>query len=165
MTVFGLQVERANQVVLAVGDVEDVALEGHSLRIGKAGLGERTVGLSRGPGAGHGDLLAVQVGNDNAMMRAVGDEEPLAGRIGNDLAGEAERSVLRANFLEAQRLLVQGSPGPVGADQPARWLGRTGVVDFFGGQTTHQKAFRVDQHDGRPGLHAVSIPDTPIRRR
>ena len=78
-----LQVERANQVVLAVGHVERVAAQGHALRIVERRLVERAVVLARLARAGDGDLLAVQVGDDDAVVRAVGDEEPIALGVGH----------------------------------------------------------------------------------
>ena len=58
--------------------------------------------LPGSPVAGNGDLLAVQVRDDDAVMRAVGDEQALAGRVGEHLAGEEQRAVAR--FAEAGQL-------------------------------------------------------------
>ena len=87
-------------MVLAVGDVEHVALEGHALRIVEAGLGEGAVRLAGFAGAGDGDLFAVEIRNDDAVMRAVGDEQPLARGVGQHLAGEEQRT--RAVLLQAR---------------------------------------------------------------
>ena len=48
-TVLRLQIEGADQVVLAVGDIERVAVEGHALRIVERGLGEGAVVLPGSP--------------------------------------------------------------------------------------------------------------------
>src|SRR5262249_23150983 len=73
-----LQVERANHVILAIGDIKGLVAQRHALRIIEARLVERAVGLADFARPGDGDLLAGEVGDDNAMMRAVGDEEPIA---------------------------------------------------------------------------------------
>ena len=64
------------------------------MRIAEASLVEGAVLVSLDAGAGDVDLLAVEIRNDDAVMGAVGDEEPLRGGVGEDLAREVEGSRL-----------------------------------------------------------------------
>jgi hypothetical protein len=66
-------------------------------------------GLSR---SGYGEFLAVHIGDDDAMVGAVRDQEAAAlGRIDDDLAREIERRIgLVAEFgrVESDRSLIEG---------------------------------------------------------
>src|SRR5262249_39340139 len=96
------------QVVLAIGDVERVADEGHPLRIAELGQGEGAVLVALDAAAGDGDLPAFQIGDDDAVVRAVGDEQTIAGRVADDLAGEEERrGLLLLGELEVDRRLPE----------------------------------------------------------
>src|SRR5262245_61203156 len=62
-----LQVQGADQVVPAVGDVQDLASEGHPLRVVEGRPGKVAVVLTGLAEPGNGDLLALQVRNDYTM--------------------------------------------------------------------------------------------------
>ena len=79
-------------MVLAVGHVERVAVEGHALRIAELGVGEGAVLETFLARAGDGDLFAVQIRNHNTVIGAVGDEQAVGAGVGQDLAGEIERA-------------------------------------------------------------------------
>ena len=63
--------------------------------------------------AGDRDLLAVEIRNNNTMMRAVGDEQAIAGSVGQYFAGEEQRTF--AGFLRAaatNKLLRDANAAP-----------------------------------------------------
>ena len=96
LTVWAFRSSARMQVVLAVGDVERVAAAA-AMPCGSSNwaLSNAPSFLPGVPGAGDGDLLAVQVRDDDAVVRAVGDEQPLALRVGEHLAGEEQRACRR----------------------------------------------------------------------
>src|SRR5262249_6702912 len=159
-----LQVESPNTVVLAVGDVEGFAVQRHALRVAKLGLGERSVGLSLGSRAGNGDLLALQVRNDDTVVRAVGDEQTFARGVGQHLAGEEQRAVAllaEARQLEAQRLLVERLLLAVNFDKFVYRLVQNVVTPFAGG-VGDDLALGVDDEQGRPGVDLEAAPDDRV---
>src|SRR5262249_5002031 len=97
-----LQIQGAETVVLAVGDVQRVALERHALRVVESSLVEGAILLFRLADPGDCDLLTGQIRNNNAVVCAVSDEHPITGGVGENLAGEEQRAV--AGFLEARQL-------------------------------------------------------------
>ena len=119
-------------MIPAVGHIQRVAPQRQALRIVEGSLVERAIGLLRLAGAGNGDLLALQVRNNNAMVGAVGDEQAPPGGIGQDLAGEKQRAIPalpETGEIKAQRLFVEGFLLTVFLDQ----LGdRSHVLDWNG---------------------------------
>ncbi len=156
-------VEYADAVVLAVGHVHRVAVNRHALRVVELGLVEGAVRLARRAGPGDGQLLAVQVGDNNAVVRAVGDEQPLALAVGHHLAGEVQGrvgAVAELGRVEPQGRLVEGLVLLVLHDER--------VHDLGGALEVHRRLARrpgdrlpggVDDDDGRPPVHVVGGPD------
>ena len=87
------EIESANQVIFAVGDIECLPLESHPLGIVERGSVKRTVVPVRLAAAGDGDLPAIQIRNNNAVMGTVGDKQAPAGGVGKHLAREVERAI------------------------------------------------------------------------
>ena len=105
---FILEVESADRVVLAVGDVEGVAVEGHALGIAELGVGELAVLESFLARAGDGDLFAFQVRNHYTVIGAVRDEDAPGLDVGEDLAGERQRrGVLFLGELEVDGIFLE----------------------------------------------------------
>src|SRR5205085_8179864 len=104
------QIQGTDEMVFSVGNVERFAFQGHALGVIELGLVKTSILPSWLAVAGDGDLLALQVRNNNAVMGAVGDEQALAGGVGENFAGEEQRTVAllrEASQLKAARLLVQ----------------------------------------------------------
>src|SRR5262249_50714050 len=105
-----LQIQGAEEMILAVGDIKGVAVESHPLRIVETGRFEGPVRLTRLTLARHGDLLAGLIRNDNTVMGAVGDENAPTGDVGQDLAREEQRTIAaltKAGEIEAEWLFVE----------------------------------------------------------
>src|SRR5438132_6655076 len=98
------------------------------------------------------------------MMSAVGNEETVADAIRQDLTGEEERTVAafpEAGQIEAYRLLVERSLGPVIFDQ----LGNAvihGFAQTFARAVADEVTLRIDQVKRRPRVYAVRLPDLHI---
>src|SRR5205823_13155036 len=83
---------------------------GQPLRVVKLRLGEWAIGFARRAGAGDGDLPAIEIRNDDAVVCAVGDEQAFGAGVGKHLSGKEQGPVplfLSAGQLEAERLLLQ----------------------------------------------------------
>src|SRR5882672_8532241 len=107
---FFLQIERSNQMILTVGDIKRFARQSHSLRIIERGFVESSVLFARLADAGKGDLLAVQVRNNNTVVCAVGDKETAAAIIGQNFSRKEQRTVaffFEPGQLETKRLFVE----------------------------------------------------------
>ncbi len=159
-----LQVQGTDHVVLAVGHVERIALQGQALRVGETRLLERTVYPARPARAGDGNFLAGQVSDDNTVVGAVGDEQSAALGVSKHLAGEVQGAMAlpgRSFQLKRQRLLVQRPAGAMSADQLADGSVE-GSEDLLVSDLANQETFGIHQEDGRPGLHAVAVPDFPF---
>ena len=93
-----LQVDGADGVVLGVGDVEGLADQAHPLRAVERGLVEVAVDQARrSPVPIDVGCLPSRSVIDDPVVAGVGDEQPLARRVGEDLAGEEQRAVVRAS--------------------------------------------------------------------
>src|SRR5262249_31604573 len=161
-----LQVQRPDRVVLAVSDVKRLALQCHSLRIVETRLVERAVLQARLARTGNGDLLAIQIRNDNAMVRTVGDEESLRGGVSQDLAREEQRTaavLAEPGQLEPDRLLVERLPLAVDLAEPRQEPVQFLVVALALVEPDGV-ALRIDQDQGRPraACAQVSPPDAHV---
>ncbi len=93
-----LQVERSDQMVSSVGDIQGVTCQCHSLRVIKGGLVEGPVLFARFADSGDRDLLTVQVRNNYAVVGTVGDKEAPTRFVRQDFSGEKQGA--GAFFLE-----------------------------------------------------------------
>ena len=158
------EIQSPNGVVLAVGDVQRLAFQRQPLRVVEARLVKRTIHQARLAHSGDGLFVACQVGDDDTMVRAVGDEEALAWGVGEDLAGEEKRSVARflgPSQVELSRLLVQRLFFLVDLDEfgNARVQGLIQALPRAHGE---HLALGVDQDESRPGAELVGIRDLAI---
>ncbi|OPY90386.1 MAG: hypothetical protein A4E73_02523 [Syntrophaceae bacterium PtaU1.Bin231] len=156
------QVHPADRVVVGIGDVQDLSVQGHALRIAEAGLGEGAVPEARLPAADQRiGLPAGKVVDDDAVMSGIGDEEPRRARVGEDLPREEQKRIGRG--FPAER---KGAP----VDQALRIQRREdfagqpveGLEDGLSRKGAHHLAQRIDQHEGRPRGDPVAIPDRKI---
>src|SRR5579871_5116902 len=89
-----LQVNGANLMVLAVGDIERLPNQAQSLWIVELRFGICAVQLSGHAGADSRQMLSGQISDHDAMMRTIGDEEAIASFVGEHASGEIERARL-----------------------------------------------------------------------
>ncbi len=96
--------------------------------------------------SGNGDLLAVEVRNNNTVVCAVGDKETAAGVIGQNFSRKEQRTVaffFEPGQLETKRLflacLFLTRFFDEIADRPIE-----GVVKSFAGPGAHHQAFRIN---------------------
>ena len=80
-------------MVFGVSDVENVADQFQTLRVVEGGAGVAAVGKVLGAGADYRRRAAVQVGDDDAVVVGVGDEQSVAGAVGEDFAGERQGGI------------------------------------------------------------------------
>ncbi len=78
-------------MVFGVGHVQRVAVQGHALRMIERGGGEIAVGGADFAGADDGLQFAIEPGDHDAVVIAVGDEQAAAGFVGQNFAGVAQR--------------------------------------------------------------------------
>src|SRR5262249_8772733 len=90
---FGLEVNRANQIVLPVGNVQGVAVQRQSLGVVELRNSKWTIISSSPAGPDNGKLFPIQVSDNNSVMCAVGNEKPAASLVSQHLAREKESTV------------------------------------------------------------------------
>ena len=157
------KVHAADQMILRVGHEEFLTAEGHALRMIELGRGEIAVGPAHDARADCLRQRPVQACDDDAVVVAVGDEEPPAGLVGQDLAGEPQRRILRfgGGQLEAERRRVQQPLAAVVGDRRFQQ-----GVDLLEGNLAAGAPdgipFRVDQDHRRPGIDPEEFPDGMI---
>ena len=154
-----LEIDLPQQVILGIGDVQCRMIQGQALRAIEFGHVEVAVGPAHRSRADGGDQLAVEARDHDPVVVAVGDEQPAAGLVGQDLARETQGSGLgRFGQLQPQRLPAEQSfPGIVSHPRLEHF------IDFLEGRLAagdgDHVAFRVDQHQGRPGTYFHSLPE------
>ena len=149
-------------MVLGVGDIERVALEREPLRLVERGVVEAPVAEAAVATSDHRLHLAVEIGDEDAVVSGVADEEPAAGLVGQDLAGEHERRRGR----EPLGLEREGPP----VDHPSRveLLDHLAdeVVERLEGKlalvSADDLALGVDEHERRPGARRIGLPDAKV---
>ena len=87
----GLCVDHAQRVILGVGDVQAAIVIGESLQPEKLRLVVAAVGQADAAGADGVDEPAVEVGDDDAVVARVADEEPFTLGVDGQFAGVAQR--------------------------------------------------------------------------
>ena len=96
----GAEVDAADGVVLGVGYVEGIAHQLHPLWVVEGRGGITAVCEALGAGSNCGLRLSVQIGDHDAVVVGVGDEQAVARAVGQNLAGEGQGRVL--SFLRRQ---------------------------------------------------------------
>ena len=151
------QVDPAHRVVFVVRDVEVVAVERHALRLVELGLAGRAVAEAGSAAADHERNVALNVGDQHAVVVGVGDREAPASVIPLDLAGEGEHAVGAGFAGDFERLARERAGAFVLVDH------RVDDGDRLrGGQLAlvpaDHVAARVDEEERGPGARAVALP-------
>ena len=151
-------------MVLGVGHVEFLAVEGHPLRMVEGGCRERAVLRPDCAGAGHVEQLAGQRGDHDAVVIAVGDEQAVRLLIGQHLARKLKRRRCQLVALEPQfeRRAVERSGRRVIRDKLA-----DRHVEFFAVSLSRIAAndlpLRIDQYKRGPRIDAQLPPHGHLR--
>lgn len=154
------QVDFADHVVEVVGHIEGAALEGHALGIVELGLGIVAIGISRDARADRGQERAIEPGDHDPVVAAIGNEQPVARLVGQDLAGKPQRGRLDAigrQFEPHRRFVQQAVLAIVGQGS------FEDRIDLVGGDLAtgppDRVALRIDQDQRRPGVDAKAFPE------
>jgi hypothetical protein len=148
-------------VVFRVGHVQHPAVRAgaETLRPAERSPAEVPVGQAGGPAADAVLHPPVIVGNQDAVVVGIRDEQPLRPGVAGDLAGEGQHPLGRVFTLQnsLKRRAVEVSCVLELRDQRLqRLIDR--AVDAFPGQAASDVALRVDEEQGRPGPHGVLLP-------
>src|SRR5262249_28515346 len=87
------QVQSANKVILSIGYIKSVAFQSQPLGIVERGPVERPIVVPSIPGAGYRYLVPFKIGDDDAMVRAVGYEQAMALCVGQNFSRKIERTI------------------------------------------------------------------------
>ena len=114
-----VQIDAANQMVLCVGDIQQIADQSCSLRPLKFRLLKTAVPTPGTPTADHGFQFSGQAGHHNPIVIAVGDEQSLPSRVRQHFAGVTQRGGLHLCRLtiENNRSFIQGAATAMVFDQ------------------------------------------------
>ena len=167
-TDLGLQVHSADGVVARIGHVQRIRcrIERQSLR--PVELSRRIIAVGETfPAACAADhaqhLEGVEPGDDHAVMVRIADEQAVARRIGQHLTRKRKRRVRRVAFIlrigqrRRRHQVLRGELRDHALDHRLKRL-----VDALARQITEHFALRIDDHDRRPGAHAIRRPDTVV---
>ena len=156
---FGFRVDDAQRVVFGVGDVKVAVVKGEPLQPEKLRFVVATVGQADAAGADGVDELAVEVGDDDAVMARVADEEPFAVGINRQFAGVTQRGV-DAFFVLLRR--HRDGVVPENVFRVKRERGGDAGVDqllvALAGDHQHEVALRADDGHRRPTANADPLP-------
>lgn len=116
-------------MIFGIGHEKRIAAKGQALRLIELGRCEITVLPPGGAGTDHLQQRAVQFGDDNAVVIAVGNEQPARGLVGNDFARETQRRgdgrvefhvKAQGRFVQQLLLSIMGHRRAGSPDRPAR---------------------------------------------
>ena len=157
---FGFEVDRAEEMVFGIGHVEDFVTQGHPLRVVERRFGVAPVFAANRAGADHFFQFPGEGGDDDPVVVAVGDEQPVAGGIGQQLAWEPQRGRLDLLAFEVERdgCFIERFFGAVIGDQFVDHRFQQLAIPFAG-DVAAVLAFRIDQHERRPGADTELAPD------
>src|SRR5215813_15103804 len=96
-------------MVLSVGNVQELSVQGHTLWMMERGRRKISIGFANSTAASHCQHVTLQVSDDNTVIVGVSDVESLRRRIGEHFAGEGQgpTSVLIFFQREVQRSVVE----------------------------------------------------------
>ena len=158
-----LQIDFTNHMVFGIRDVEHVSSQSTSLRMMEGGSFEISIGGSLLATADDGLHLPLQVGDDDSVVVAVGDEEPAPFAVGKHFAGKAKRGLrssvsqqreLQRCRIEQLFLLVVGN-GSL-KKRIERFKGNLAAV------AGDQIALRIDDAKRRPSSNLIAVPDLVV---
>ena len=86
---FAIEIDRPQEVILGIGNVQGLVDQDHPLRMVKLGVSVSTVFVADGTRPDDIDQFAVERTDDQAIMIAVGNEESAALFVNQDLAGKS----------------------------------------------------------------------------
>ena len=160
---FLLQVDLAQHVILGIGHVEHVLAQRHALRMIEAGLVKVAVLGADLARADRLDQCAVELGDHDAVVIAVGDEQPVRFFVGQHLARKAQRRGRRlvGRQVEPQRRVVeQPLLLVVGKDLLKEPIERLELD--LAAVARDEVALGIDHAQGRPALHLELVPDDVV---
>ena len=148
-------------MILGVGDVEYVAVYSHALRVIEGRLHQRAVNQGLFPGADYLLHVAVEGRNDDAVVVGVGDEQPSASLVRQDLAGEAE-GVLRAGRRRGGQRRTLHDAQFVELRHHARHEGIKLLEGQLAFVLAYDVATRVNEHQRGPSAAGILLPDLKL---
>ncbi len=147
-------------MVRLVGDEERlrVRVERQSLWVVEPGVRGRSVDEARLAAADCCCHPPFEVRNQDAVVPRIGDEQSVARRDGQHLAGKAQRLPTRRQWVDAQRPAIEQPVRVVLSDAvcqgcPHRLEGKLPLV------LGEDAAAGIDQHQRRPGADGVLLPN------
>ena len=148
-------------MVAGVGDVQALIVRGHPLRVVERRLGGGAVVRPRAALADDGLDPSVEIGDDETVMAAVGDEQAILRDV--DLAGETQERPVGVRIRRDIQRAGGEDPlvAPLGQER-VDLPGESRLVDLSGDGVAHVPA-GVDQNERRPGAHREAFPDVVLR--
>ena len=144
-------------MVFGVGHIQRIADEFHPLRMVESGGSRIAVGKPLNAAADNGLRCAVQVGNDDAVVVGVGDEQSVAGAVGQHFAGEGQRGIGNGVGLEVERPAVNQPLRVKLGNHPAQQVVKS-VIGQLALVLADNLAGGVNEHQRWPGAAGVLLP-------
>ena len=150
-------------MIFGVDDVEDVAVQGHTLGMVECSCVKIPVGPTNSATPGDIEHLPIEVSYDNAVVVGVRDKESLRRRMGEDFAGEGQGATGVLVFFQRkmQGCIVESALAFGLSDE----LINDAFEDFlmaFTGEMAQDIAIGPDHHQRRPGPHRILPPDMKV---
>ncbi len=157
------QIDLSQQVIFRIGHVQHIAGQRHPLRMIELRDSEITIGSANSAGADDRQHFTIERGGHNAVMVAVGNEQPVALFIGQDFSWIPQRSWRGgiAFQFESQRLFIEQSFFAIIRQAVFEECIECGKFNFTA-MRRHEVAFRIDDSQAGPAGAGVGIPDFVI---
>ena len=153
----GSQIHPADGMVLGVGHVQRIAHQFHALGVVERGGGIVAVHEGFRSRTDDGLRLSLQVGDDDAVVVGVRNEQSVARAVGKYLTRESQRGFFNGLRFEAQVAPVdQPLFVKLGDHSPYQII--KSLVGQFTLVLADHLAFRVNEHQRRPGTAGVLPP-------
>ncbi|OPZ79575.1 MAG: hypothetical protein BWY76_03524 [bacterium ADurb.Bin429] len=149
----------AQHVVVGIGDVEGAIYQQQPLGIVEPHVLIRTIHHTAPAAAEKAQHLAVPISDEHAMMVGVGDEEPPTRAVRQHLArkGEWADNQVRNLMFARQRPRGQYTLLAPARQQPLHQHRHLVAVPFTA-EGGHDVTRWINNHQRRPGVHAVAVP-------
>ena len=156
-----LQINSTDQVILGISDEEQIARLGQTLRPVKTRFFKCSIYCSTFTCSDRVNQRPVELGDDQAIVIRVSDEEPAAGRVRQDFSWKGQWQIadlctfqnqLQWLFVELtafSKLIGELCDGTV-----------EHVVVSFARDASNDVPFWIDQDLRGPGMNAIALPDT-----
>ena len=160
---FGLEIDFSNHVVFRIGYVQRGSVKYQALRVVERRCSIITISLTNFTASDDIEQLAIEIGDDNAVVIAVGNEQTISRFIREDLAWEFEWCFFDVEFFqfETNRSFIEKLLLAVVRNYLVKKLGDV-FRSKFAAVPRDKITFRIDDPNGWPTVYPECLPNLVI---